>query len=54
MFTDSEFIQKLVFESSEEVKTVSTFDEFGLKEDLLRGIYAYSTSMISTLNRNDL
>lgn len=35
--------EKLVFESSEAVKVVSTFDELGLKEDLLRGIYAYST-----------
>lgn len=33
---------KLVFESSEAVKVVSTFDELNLKEDLLRGIYAYS------------
>ena len=24
---------------------VSTFDDLGLKEDLLRGIYAYSTSI---------
>ena len=34
--------QKLVFESSEAVSVVSTFDDLGLKEDLLRGIYAYS------------
>jgi ATP-dependent RNA helicase len=34
--------EKLVFESSEAVKVVSTFDDLGLKEDLLRGIYAYS------------
>lgn len=34
--------QKLVFESSEAVPVVSTFDDLGLKEDLLRGIYAYS------------
>ncbi len=54
LFTDSELVQKLVFESSEEVKTVSTFDEFGLKEDLLRGIYAYSTSTINTLVVDDL
>ena len=31
-----------VFESSEAVKVISTFDDLGLKEDLLRGIYAYS------------
>jgi len=34
--------QKLVFESSEAVSVVSTFDDLNLKEDLLRGIYAYS------------
>lgn len=31
-----------IFESSEAVKVISTFDDLGLKEDLLRGIYAYS------------
>lgn len=36
---------KLVFESSEAIKVISTFDELHLKEDLLRGIYAYSTSI---------
>ncbi|OBZ76238.1 ATP-dependent RNA helicase FAL1 [Grifola frondosa] len=33
---------KLIFESSEAVSVVSTFDDLGLKEDLLRGIYAYT------------
>ena len=33
--------EKLEFESSEAVKVVSTFEELGLKEDLLRGISAY-------------
>jgi len=42
---------KLVFESSEEVKTVSTFDEFGLKEDLLRGIYAYNFEKPSAIQQ---
>lgn len=37
--------QKLVFESSEAVSVVSTFDDLGLKEDLLRGIYAYSAQL---------
>lgn len=36
------YVQKLIFESSEAVSVVSTFDDLGLKEDLLRGIYAYS------------
>lgn len=35
-------VQKLVFESSEAVSVISTFDDLGLKEDLIRGIYAYS------------
>ncbi|TPX65627.1 hypothetical protein CcCBS67573_g08072 [Chytriomyces confervae] len=35
---------KLEFETSTSVKVVSTFDQMGLKEDLLRGIYAYSWS----------
>ncbi|TFY69411.1 hypothetical protein EVJ58_g432 [Rhodofomes roseus] len=34
--------EKLIFESSEAVSVVSTFDDLGLKEDLLRGIYAYT------------
>lgn len=40
---------KLVFESSEAIKVVSTFDELHLKEDLLRGIYAYSMPVIFEL-----
>lgn len=34
----------LAFESSEEVTVAPTFDALGLRDDLLRGIYAYSTS----------
>lgn len=34
--------EKLVFETSENITVVPTFDAMGLKEDLLRGIYAYS------------
>jgi hypothetical protein len=40
-------LQKLIFESSEAVSVISTFDDLSLKEDLLRGIYAYSMSFIS-------
>merc|ERR1711904_229335 len=32
---------KLVFETSADFEIVPTFDELGLREDLLRGIYAY-------------
>ena len=31
----------LVFETSKEVQVVSTFDQMNLRDDLLRGIYAY-------------
>jgi ATP-dependent RNA helicase len=31
----------LVFESSEEVKVCKSFDEMGLREDLIKGIYSY-------------
>jgi len=33
---------KTTFETSEEVKIVPTFEAMNLKENLLRGIYAYS------------
>jgi len=42
---------KLVFESSESVPVVSTFDELGLKEDLLRGIYAYNFEKPSAIQQ---
>ena len=31
----------MVFETSKEVKVISTFDQMSLRDDLLRGIYAY-------------
>jgi len=31
----------LSFETSEDVEVLATFDALGLKEDLLRGVYAY-------------
>ncbi|KZO98104.1 DEAD-domain-containing protein [Calocera viscosa TUFC12733] len=43
--------EKLVFESSESVKVVSTFDQLGLKEDLLRGIYAYNFERPSAIQQ---
>jgi ATP-dependent RNA helicase len=42
---------KLVFESSEEVKVATTFDAMGLKEDLLRGIYAYNFEKPSAIQQ---
>ena len=32
---------KIVFETSEEVLVTPTFDSMKIREDLLRGIYAY-------------
>ena len=32
---------KIEFETSEEVDVVPTFDQLKLREDLLRGVYAY-------------
>jgi ATP-dependent RNA helicase len=43
--------EKLVFESSEAVNVVSTFDDLGLKEDLLRGIYAYNFEKPSAIQQ---
>ncbi|TEB30089.1 ATP-dependent RNA helicase FAL1 [Coprinellus micaceus] len=43
--------EKLVFESSEAISTVSTFDDLGLKEDLLRGIYAYNFEKPSAIQQ---
>ena len=35
----------LVFETSEDVEVLPTFDALGLKEDLLRGVYAYGLGL---------
>jgi ATP-dependent RNA helicase len=34
--------EKLVFETTNDVQVIPTFDKMNLKEELLRGIYAYS------------
>lgn len=36
-----EDMTKVEFETSEEVDVTPTFDTMGLREDLLRGVYAY-------------
>lgn len=41
-----EDMTKVEFETSEEVDVTPTFDTMGLREDLLRGIYAYGRSGI--------
>jgi len=35
----------MVFETSKEVSVISNFDQMKLREDLLRGIYAYGTKL---------
>lgn len=41
-----EDMTKVEFETSEEVDVTPTFDTMGLREDLLRGIYAYGESRL--------
>lgn len=41
--TMAPILDKEDFETSNDIKVVTSFDQMGLKEDLLRGIYAYST-----------
>ena len=36
-------LKNVEFETSEDVDITPTFDAMGLREDLLRGIYAYGT-----------
>ena len=45
---DRESDAKMAFDTNEKVQVMSTFDSLGLKEDLLRGIYAYSKEMFYT------
>ncbi|KAH9017455.1 DEAD-domain-containing protein [Lactarius deliciosus] len=42
---------KIIFESSETVSVISTFSDLGLKEDLLRGIYAYNFEKPSAIQQ---
>ncbi|SNX87738.1 ATP-dependent RNA helicase FAL1 [Melanopsichium pennsylvanicum] len=42
---------KLAFDSSEEIKVATTFDAMNLKEDLLRGIYAYNFEKPSAIQQ---
>lgn len=36
--------EKIEFETSEDVEIVPSFDAMGLKDELLRGIYAYGAA----------
>lgn len=41
---------KMAFETSDGVDVVPSFDALGLREDLLRGIYAYGTWWVASLS----
>lgn len=41
----TEDLSNVEFETSEDVEVISTFDTMGLREELLRGIYAYGRYM---------
>jgi len=45
---------KLVFETSEEVKVTKGFDQMKLREDLLRGIYAYGFERPSAIQQRSI
>ncbi|KAK9729184.1 RNA helicase [Basidiobolus ranarum] len=51
MSFDRKLDEKLNFETSESVKVISNFDQLGLKEDLLRGIYAYNFEKPSAIQQ---
>lgn len=41
----------MVIESSEDLEIVKSFDEMGLREELLRGIYAYGFNKPSAVQQ---
>lgn len=40
----TEDLSNVEFETSEDVEVIPTFDNMGLRDELLRGIYAYGMS----------
>lgn len=51
----TEDLSNVEFETSEDVEVISTFDQMGLREDLIRGIYGYgenSSSFFFKFDRN--
>ena len=42
--TDLDDLANVEFETSDNVEVLKSFDSMGLKEDLIRGIYAYGKS----------
>lgn len=49
--TEDDDDSKLVFETSEEVKVTRTFDQMKLREDLIRGIFAYGFERPSAIQQ---
>ncbi|KAI5747439.1 hypothetical protein M8J77_014562 [Diaphorina citri] len=49
-----EDLSNVEFETSEDVEVVSTFDNMGLREDLLRGIYAYGFEKPSAIQQRSI
>ena len=47
LMLDDDDLANVEFETSEDVDVIPTFDSMGLREDLLRGIYAYGTVITS-------
>ena len=41
LMEDEDDLANVEFETSEDVDVIPTFDSMGLRDDLLRGIYAY-------------
>lgn len=42
----TEDLSNVEFETSEDVEVVPTFDNMGLRDELLRGIYAYGSKLV--------
>ena len=47
-----EDLANVEFETSEDVEVIPTFDSMGLREDLLRGIYAYGKVILPNFLKN--
>ena len=44
--SDDDVLKNIEFETSEDVDVTPTFDAMGLREDLIRGIYAYGVCVL--------
>lgn len=48
----NEDLSNVEFETSEDVEVIPTFDNMGLREELLRGIYAYGKYIFGFVTSN--